>query len=117
MRLRSVRNQPSYRYLEAPVTPAFIGQLTNCVAAGVAAVIWFQALPGNKAHKFLWWTNLILVAVCTWYAVAYLILILDVFHDARVLIPYFRFAFPFVVIVPALRSMVYKRAVMGLRRG
>lgn len=95
-----------------------IGQLVNGLAALFALVVWLASVPGTMRLGVRWVPviTLICVAITAWYSIVNLALVFNIVVVAKPAdaIPLFRYAFPLVVVAPALRTLAYRPWVRKL---
>lgn len=88
------------------------GQLINAVASTIACVLWLVSIPSTMrlGSPAVVAATIVSVAITAWYAIINFILVtkLALVDSATEVIPFFRFAFPLVVVAPALRSLAYR---------
>lgn len=97
-----------------------VGQLVNAIASLAACVIWAHSLPSTM--RIANWQVQVLTVVCilttAWYSIVNFILVLEIAFVATPteVIPLFRYAFPLVVVAPALRTIAYRPVAKQLQR-
>ena len=98
-------------------------QLVNGLAATIAAVIWWHAIGDTLRINGMIGGAIttITAAVCTWYGVVNLLLGLGLLDLDNVrAVPLFRWAFPILVLGPAIRYAAYRplrRELLAAHRG
>jgi hypothetical protein len=98
-------------------------QLVNGLAATIAAVIWWHAMGDTLRISGTVPAAItgVIAAVCSWYAGINLLLGLGLLDlDNIRATPYFRFAFPLLVLGPAIRYAAYRplrRELLAAHRG